>query len=90
MAQSNVNIRMDEDIKREFDNVCNELGITMTVAITMLAKKMIREQRVPFDVSLDPFYSVSNIAALRASAAELEQGKTVTHSLSDLEALANG
>ena len=90
MAQSNVNIRMDEDIKREFDRVCDALGITMTVAITMLAKKMIREQRVPFDVSLDPFYSVSNTAALRASAAELEQGKTVTRSLAELEALANG
>ena len=90
MAQSNVNIRMDEDIKREFDRVCDALGITMTVAITMLAKKMIREQRVPFDVSLDPFYSVSNTAALRASATELEDGKTVTRSLAELEALANG
>ena len=39
MAQSTVNIRMDEDIKREFDRVCNELGINMSIAINILAKK---------------------------------------------------
>ena len=36
MAQSNINIRMDDEIKREFDRVCEELGINMTVAITIL------------------------------------------------------
>ena len=44
MAQTTVSIRMDDDLKKSFDNVCNELGLSMTTAITMLAKKaMLRE-----------------------------------------------
>ena len=42
MSQTTVNVRMDEDLKKDFDGVCNELGITMSTAIIMLAKKMTR------------------------------------------------
>jgi DNA-damage-inducible protein J len=62
--QTTVNVRMDADLKREFDKVCNDLGLTMTTAVTILAKKMTREKRIPFEVSMDPFYSESNLAAL--------------------------
>ena len=61
-----VSVRMDENLKRDFDEICNELGLSMTTAITMLAKKMTREKRIPFEVSMDPFYSASNMAALNA------------------------
>ena len=62
-----VSVRMDDNLKRDFDSICNELGLSMTTAITMLAKKMTREKRLPFEVSLDPFYSASNMAALNDS-----------------------
>ena len=45
-----VSVRMDESLKRDFDAVCNELGMSMTTAITILAKKMTREKRLPFEV----------------------------------------
>ena len=90
MAQSNVNIRMDEDVKKAFDQVCNDLGINMSIAITILAKKMIREQRIPFEVSVDPFYSKANEDRLRNSIKQLEQGKVVSKTLEELEGLANG
>lgn len=89
MAQSTVNIRMDEDIKREFDRVCNELGINMSIAINILAKKMIREERIPFEVSVDPFYVKSNTEALRRSAKQIEDGKVVIRSMKELEDLAS-
>ena len=89
MAQSTVNIRMDEEIKREFDRVCNELGINMSIAINILAKKMIREERIPFEVSVDPFYTKSNAEALRRSAQQIADGKTVVRSMQDLEDLAS-
>ena len=47
MAQTTVSVRMDDSLKRDFDKVCNELGLSMTTAITMLAKKMTREKRLP-------------------------------------------
>ena len=89
MAQSTVNIRMDEDIKREFDRVCNELGINMSIAINILAKKMIREERIPFEVSVDPFYAKSNTEALRRSAKQIEDGQVVIRSMKELEDLAS-
>ena len=32
MAQTSINIRMDEDLKRDFDITCNDLGLSMTAA----------------------------------------------------------
>ena len=75
-----VSVRMDESLKRDFDAVCNELGMSMTTAITILAKKMTREKR-------DPFYSASNMAALNDSIEEMRQGRTVTKTLEELEAM---
>ena len=40
MSQTTVSIRMDDDLKRNFDHICNELGMSMSTAVTMLAKKM--------------------------------------------------
>ena len=61
MAQTTVSVRMDNELKKEFDAVCNDIGLSMTTAITMLAKKMAREKRLPFEISIDPFYSDENI-----------------------------
>lgn len=53
MAQTNVNIRMDETLKRQFDHLCNELGLNMSTAFNIFAKTMVRQQKIPFEVSLD-------------------------------------
>ena len=87
MAQTTVSIRMDNDLKNNFDQICNELGMSMSTAVTMLAKKMTREKRIPFEVSMDPFYSASNMAALNDSIEEMRQGKTVTRTMEELEAM---
>ena len=79
MAQTSVSVRMDDALKRDFDEVCNELGLSMTTAITMLAKKMTREKRLPFEVSVDPFYSDENMARLRKSIAQMESTGGTIH-----------
>ena len=53
MAQTNINIRMDADLKKQFDDFCNEMGMTMTTAFTIFAKKAVREYRIPFEISGD-------------------------------------
>ena len=53
MSQTNINIRMDENLKQQFDNLCNELGLNMTTAFTIFAKAMVRQQKIPFEVSLN-------------------------------------
>lgn len=89
MAQTLVNIRMDEDLKRDFDSVCNELGMSMTTAITIFAKKMSREHRIPFEVSVNPFYSESNLKALSESLDQLNSGKIVIKTMDELEEMAD-
>ena len=89
MAQGIVSVRMDEALKQEFDNVCQELGLSMSTAITMLAKKMAREKRLPFEVSIDPFYDESNINALLESIEQHRQGKVLVKSMDELERLAD-
>lgn len=69
MAQTNINIRMDEDLKKSFDYVCDQLGLNITTAITIFAKKMVRENAIPFEVSFSP--NADTMAAIDAA----EQGK---------------
>ena len=85
MAQTLVNIRMDEDLKKSMEQTCQELGMNMTTAFTIFAKKMSREKRIPFEVSIDPFYSESNMAHLRRGVAAMNAGKGVEHYLIEVD-----
>ena len=57
------------------EEVCKELGMNMSTAFTIFAKKMRREKRIPFDVSIDPFYSETNISHLEKVTSEIDSGK---------------
>ena len=89
MAQTLVNFRIDESTKKQMEQICNELGITMSTAFNIFAKKMIREKRIPFDVSIDPFYSESNMKAIDESIKQLEEGKVVRKTMKELEVMEN-
>ena len=65
MAQSMINFRMDTAEKKSFEEVCEQLGLSITTAFKMFAKKVIREKRIPFDVAVDPFYSEKNMEHLK-------------------------
>lgn len=76
MAQTvNVNFRLDEDVKKSMEQACAELGLSMSAAFTIFAKKVSREKRIPFEVSVDPFYSENNISYLEKKAADYKAGK---------------
>ena len=75
MAQTLINFRIDEDLKKEMEKICNELGITMSTAFNIFARKMTREKRIPFEVSIDPFYSESNIKYLEEVVEDVKTGK---------------
>ena len=83
MAQVLVNFRMDEDDKKGMEEVCKELGMNMSTAFTIFAKKMRRERRIPFEVSVDPFYSDANMAYLKKVISEIDSGKAtlIEHAL---------
>ena len=86
MSQTMVNFRMDSELIKEMEQLCQALGMTLTTAFLIFAKKMTREQRIPFDVALDPFYGPENMAHLRRGVAALNEGRGVEHALIEDEA----
>lgn len=82
MAQTvNVNFKLDADVKKSMEKACAEMGLSMSAAFTIFAKKVAREYRIPFEVSADPFYSERNMAHLRRGIAALNAGRGVEREL---------
>ena len=82
-----VSFRMDDSLKKQTEEILDELGLNMTTAMTMFAKTIVRERGLPLDLSIDPFYSAANQARLNQAIARYEAGKTVPipKSLDELE-----
>ena len=74
-----VNFRLEKELKTKMEAVCKDMGMTMTTAFTIFAKKVCRERRIPFEVSADPFYSDENMSRLKASIAQMEATGGTVH-----------
>lgn len=74
---------MDENLKKQFEAFCSEIGMNMTTAFCVFAKTAVRQNRIPFEISAesDPFYSEVNQARLRKAVADLNAGKGKVHEL---------
>ena len=84
MAQATMSIRVDSDDKAKFEEFCEEVGMNLSVAVNMFIKKVIREQRMPFEVSVDPFYSEENMNRLKKAAEDIRAGKYTVHEQGDV------
>ena len=89
MAQTTVTFRMDEALKKDFDELCGQLGMSMSTAFIIYAKQMIRHGGVPFEIVADPFFSESNLRSVKNGIDQLKAGQTVTKSIDELEKLAD-
>ena len=90
MAQtSQVSFRIDDEVKRSAESVLNDLGLSMSAAITVFLKKVGREHRIPFELTADPFYSESNIKHLQQSIHQVKNGQVIVKTMEDLEALTD-
>ncbi len=84
-----VSFRMDDATKKKFERLCDDLGMSMSTAVNVFVKKAVREQRIPFEINSDPFYSEGNLRVIDASIAQLDQGCRVTKTLEELERMEN-
>ena len=69
-----VNFRVEDDVKANAEKALKEMGLTMSTAINMFLIKVGREKRIPFEINADPFYSAENIAELERRAESLKNG----------------
>ena len=87
MAQTTITVRVDSTDKSKFDNFCSNVGINTSTAINMFVKAVLRENRIPFEItqSPDPFFSETNMSHVRKSVHELRAGKGTVHELIELD-----
>ncbi|MCL1903494.1 MAG: type II toxin-antitoxin system RelB/DinJ family antitoxin [Oscillospiraceae bacterium] len=64
-------IRLEPNLKKDFANVCDDMGLSISSAITIFAKTVVRERRIPFEISTSKNFNATTIAAIE----EIESGK---------------
>lgn len=69
-----VNFRIDEEVKAAAEKALKDMGLNMSTAITMFLVKVGRERRIPFEINADPFYSAENMAELERRVASVKNG----------------
>ena len=72
MAQ--ISMRIDDKVKKKAELACEALGMSMTTAINLYLVKLGNEMRIPFEVSIDPFYAPENLKVLERSIKQLDSG----------------
>lgn len=81
MATTSVTVRMEEKLKKQAETLFEEMGLNMTTAITIFTKAVVRQGKIPFEISADPFWNEANQEHLRKAVAALNAGKGVEHEL---------
>ena len=86
---TDLKIRIDKDLKDQAEVFFNELGLNMSSAFNIFVRQSLRQGKIPFELSLvaDPFNSATNMAVLRQSLQEANEGLFVTKTLEELYAM---
>ena len=50
MAQTAFTVRMDADVKKRFDELCKDFGMSSNTAFNMFARAVIKSERIPFNI----------------------------------------
>jgi len=90
MAQTNLTIRIDEELKRDAENLFNRIGMSMSTAINVFFRQAIRKQEIPFELKpLDDYFTGERMKRILHSIEQAERGETVAKTLAELEAMAD-
>ncbi len=75
MAQ--ISLRVDDDIKRSAERTLENIGLSMSTAINIFLKAVVRENKIPFELSADPFYSKENMDELERRVSAVRSGNSI-------------
>lgn len=78
-----INIRVDDALKSQAEDVLASIGLNMTTATTVFLKQVIRCNGIPFELKADPFFSPENQSHILAAARRMELGGGTEHELID-------
>ncbi|MDR1204565.1 MAG: type II toxin-antitoxin system RelB/DinJ family antitoxin [Peptococcaceae bacterium] len=83
MAQTTLNVRMDADLKKALEKFCSDVGMNTSVAVNMFAKAVVRDQRLPFEVTVRPYTLTKE--ELKRRIDNLENGGGTVHDIVEAE-----
>jgi DNA-damage-inducible protein J len=91
MAQTNLTIRIDEELKRDAEILFNRIGLNMSSAINVFFRQAVGAQSIPFVLKVyDDYYTGKNLERLQHSMEQSERGQTISFTMSELEAMETG
>ncbi len=81
-----VSLRFDDEMKKQLDEMCDEMGMNLTTFFMIYAKKALRDRRIPFEITapLDPFYSSSNMEQLKKARQQVKDGQVIVKTIEEL------
>jgi len=83
MANVNVTIRMDENLKKQAEELFSDFGLSFNAAMIMFTKQSIREQRIPFEITRNTISIASNDALSSVSKELINQNMTAYKELAE-------
>lgn len=88
---ANVNIRVDDKLKQEAENIFSELGLSLSAATNVFYKQVVRYGGIPFELRIDPFYCAENQSHLLKTIDDYEAGRTkpIVKTIEELEEMEN-
>ena len=85
---ADVKLSLDDDMKRELDEMCGELGMSLSTFFMVYVKRALRDRAIPFALTApDPFYSEGNLAQLERAERQYRNGQTVSKTMEELRAM---
>lgn len=79
MAQTVINVRVNEELKKQFEKFCNDTGMNISTAINIFISTVVREKQIPLKITIEPFYSEENMKHLRKAVDNVNNGKIEIH-----------
>ena len=84
-----VSLRFEDKMKKELDEMCEEMGMNLTTFFMIYAKKALRDRKIPFEIAAprDPFYTENNLRQIEKADQQIKEGKVVVKTMEELEAM---
>ena len=84
-----ISLRFDDEMKKQLDEMCDEMGMNLTTFFMIYAKRALRDRRIPFEVTapVESFYSDSNLEQLKKANRQVKNGQVIVKTMEELEAM---
>lgn len=90
MAQTVISVRVDEDIKKDVENLFDEMGMNISTAINIFFRQTLRERAIPFQIKAkDDYFNETNMQRLLESIEQAKAGNVIVKTIAELEAMEN-